>query len=309
MLLLKSLKNAVLNYLEDDPLTYAASLAFYTVVSLPAILLIMINLLSTAYERDQIQDSLLSKLNVYLGPTTVEQAETILNNASVGNSGLLPQIIGWAILLFSSTTVFISLQNGINRIWKVTPDPKAGIWKVVFDRIISFAMVVSIGFVLLVSLVIDSMITIFEKWILDTMGDTELTLAWISNILLSFFFTAFIFTLVFKTLPDIKTKWKHVWIGGFFTAMMFLIGKYFIGLYLGTVDVGNPYGASGSLVIFLFWVYYSSALVLFGAKFTYQYTLLESEKVEVSEFSVFVNSEIVKKDTISTTKMRSLDLR
>lgn len=304
----KSLKRAILGFLDSDPMTYAASLAFYTVVSLPAILLITINVLSTAYERDQIQEGLLSKLNFYLGPNTVQQAEVILENATVNNSGILPQVIGWAILLFSATTVFISLQNGINRIWSVVPDPNAGFFKIMIDRLWSFAMMVSIGFVLLVSLVLDSIISIFEQWIIDALGESDLTIAWISNFVLSLVFTTLVFALVFKILPDVKTKWKHVWIGGLFTSIMFLVGKYFIGLYLGTADVGNPYGASGSLVIFLFWVYYSSTLVLFGAKFTYEYAILSANKIKVEEHSVFVSKNEVSSDIIPTHKMKNLKI-
>jgi membrane protein len=304
----KSLKKAILGFLDSDPMTYAASLAFYTVVSLPAILLIAINVLSTAYEREQIKTDLLGNLNIYLGPNTVRQAETILENASLESSGFIPQIIGWGVLFFSATTVFISLQNGINKIWSVKPDASNGIFKLIKDRVLSFAMLVSIGFVLLVSLVIDSFISIFEKWIVDSVGQGDLILAWVSNMLLSMIFTTLVFALVFKILPDVKTKWKDVWVGGFFTAIMFLMGKYFIGIYLGTTDVGNPYGASGSLVIFLFWVYYSSILVLFGAKFTYEYSIDANSEIEVLEHSVFINKEEQRAEKLPTDEVKGLKL-
>ena len=307
-MIIKSFKKAITSFLSSDPMTYAASLAFYTVVSLPAILLIAINLLSTAYERDQIQSGLLRNLNAYLGPNTVQQAEVILENASLETSGFIPQIVGWGILFFSATTVFISLQNGINRIWSVKTDSASGFLKVLKDRILSFAMLVSIGFVLLVSLVIDSLIKICEDWIVDNVGEGDLTIAWVSNFALSILFTSLVFALVFKILPDVKTKWKDVWIGGAFTAIMFLIGKYFIGIYLGSADVGNPYGASGSLVLFLFWVYYSSILVLFGAKFTYEYSLINNEKIEVLEHSVFINKEQLNADKITTNKLDNLKI-
>ena len=156
--LLKTLKT----FLDEDPLTYAASIAFYTVVSLPAILLIAVNLLSAAYETKQLQENLLSQLNTYLGPSTVEQANVILENANVSYNGVLPQVFGWLILFFSATTVFISLQNGINKIWGVKQDPKSGLVKVMFNRILSFAMLVSIAFVMLVSLVLDSMLSVVQ---------------------------------------------------------------------------------------------------------------------------------------------------
>lgn len=307
-MILQSLKKTITSFLDSDPFTYAASLAFYTVVSLPAILMIAINVLSTAYERDVIQEGLLNKLNFYLGPNTVNQAEVILENATMDASGVIPQIIGWAVLLFSATTVFISLQNGINRIWSVRQDSNTGFIKIIIDRLLSFAMIASLGFVLLVSLVLDSMIVIFESWIADHLGQAHISFAWIGNIVLSMFFTTLIFSLIYKVLPDVKTKWKHCWVGGFFTALMFLGGKYFIGLYLGTANVGNPYGASGSLVIFLFWVYYSSSLVLFGAKFTYEYAISSAERIEVEDHSVFVNKVALDKDKLSTSRVEDLKL-
>lgn len=292
-IILKSFWKAITSFFDNDPMTYSASLAFYTVVSLPAILMISINVLSTAYDRNDIKSDLLSQLNAYLGPSTVSQAEVILENAAMETNGIIPQMIGWGVLIFSATTVFISLQNGINTVWSVKPVANGGILKLLFDRLLSFAMIVSIGFVLLVSLVIDSMIGMLENWIVARMGYADLIIAWISNVALSLLLTTLVFALVFKVLPDVKTKWKNVWVGGFFTSLMFLFGKFFIGYYLSNADVGSPYGASGSLVIFLFWVYYSSTLVLFGAKFTFEYTMLTENRIEVSEHSrVVINTEI-----------------
>ncbi len=300
-LFLKALLRAVKKFLNDDPMTYAASLAFYTVVSLPAILLIAVNILSTAYERDKIQSDLLAQLNLYLGPNTVKQAKVILENANMEYSGLLPQIIGWGILLFSATTVFISLQNGINRVWGVKVTTGGGIMKLVIDRLMSFAMIVSIGFVMLVSLVIDSVLTILNEKIHNYFGLEGVSFAWLLNAFLSFSATFLVFAMVFKVLPDVKIKWSNVWSGAFFTAALFLLGKYLIGFYISTSDVGNAYGASGSLVVFLSWVYYSSILVLFGVKFTFEYTNLVEDKLKSSDHSVFVEEKVVAKNEIKTS--------
>lgn len=300
-LFFKALIKAVKKFLENDPMTYAASLAFYTVVSLPAILLIAVNILSTAYERDKIKSDLLAQLNVYLGPNTVKQAEIILENANMEYSGLLPQIIGWAILLFSATTVFISLQNGINRIWGVKATTGGGIMKLVLDRLMSFAMIVSIGFVMLVSLVIDSLLTVLNEMIHDYFGLEGVSFAWLLNTILSFSATFLVFALVFKVLPDVKIKWSNVWSGALFTAALFLLGKYIIGFYISTSDVGNAYGASGSLVVFLSWVYYSSILVLFGVKFTFEYTNIIEDRLKATDHSVFVAEKVVAKNEIKTS--------
>ena len=297
---IKILWSSISSFLKDDPLTYAASLAFYTVVSLPAILLIAINLLSTAYDRNEIQSDLLNQLNKYLGPNTVNQAETILENASINSSSFMPQVVGWIVLLISASTVFISLQNGINKIWGVIPDPKASWLKIFVDRILSFAMLVSIGFILLVSLVIDSIISLFQTYIINSFGQTEAILLWIGNMSLSLFVTSSVFTLIFKTLPDVKTKWKNVWVGGFFTSVLFLIGKSLIGYYLSSSDIGSAYGASGSLVVFLFWVYYSSIIILFGCKFTYEYTIANQKKITAYDSAIFVQEEMISNDILRT---------
>jgi len=298
MAIWKILKNTIKTFLDDDPMTYASSLAFYTVISLPAILLLTINVLSTAYEKDQIKTSLLNQLSKYLGPTTVDQAENILQNASQDYSGMLPQIIGFLVLAFSATTVFISLQNGINKIWGIASDPDVNIFKIFLDRIISFAMIVSIGFVLLVSFVIDSLLAVVSDWLATNFSGLGFIMALIINGVLSLAIISLIFAVIYKVLPDAKTKWKNVRVGAVFTAIMFVLGKFLIGYYLSSADVGSSYGASGSLVVFLFWVYYSSILILFGAKFTYVYTMYHEDRLVVDEHSVFVDKVIVSSDDI-----------
>lgn len=297
---LKAFVRSVRNYMDDDPMTYAASLAFYTVVSLPAILLIAINLLSTAYEKEKIQTDLLSQLNMYLGPNTVSQAEVILENANTEYSGVLPQIIGWAVLFVSATTIFISLQNGINKIWKVKAKEGGGIWRLIVDRIMSFAMMVSIGFVMLVSLVIDFLLTLLKNMIEALIGVEDLSVVWLINGIISITATSLVFALIFKVLPDVKIKWRNVISGALFTSILFLLGKYLIGFYISNSDVGNAYGASGSLVVFLFWVYYSSTLVLFGAKFTFEYTNITESRLKSSEYAEFVEEKVKGKDEIRT---------
>ncbi len=293
MAFLKILKNTIKTFFDDDPMTYASSLAFYTVISLPAILLLTINILSTAYEKDQIQSSLLSQLSKYLGPTTVNQAENILQNASMEYSGVIPQVIGLLVLAFSATTVFISLQNGINKIWGIKPDPEVNILKLFIDRIVSFAMIVSIGFVLLVSFVVDSLLSVVSDWLALYLSGFGFIVAMIINGLISLMVITLIFAFIYKVLPDAETKWKNVRVGAIFTSIMFVLGKFLIGLYLSSTDVGSSYGASGSLVVFLFWVYYSSILILFGAKFTYAYTMYHEDKLVVDQHAVFVEEHIL----------------
>lgn len=294
----KILKRTITTFLDDDPMTYASSLAFYTVISLPALLLLSINILSTAYERDQIQESLLSQLSKYLGPTTVNQAENILQNASLDYSGTLPQIIGFAVLLFSATTVFISLQNGINNIWGIKADPDANLIKLLIDRVVSFAMIVSIGFILLVSFIIDSILSVISDWLSLYLSGVGFIVAMSINAIISLSVISLIFAFIYKVLPDAKIEWKNVRVGALFTAILFVLGKFLISFYLRSADVGSSYGASGSLVVFLFWVYYSSILILFGAKFTYTYTLYHEKSLIADEHAVFVEEKIIEDEEV-----------
>jgi len=290
MIFIKSLIQSIKKFLDEDPMTYAASLAFYTVASLPAILLIAINVLSVTYDTESAKIDFLYQLNKYLGPSTVEQAEIILDNAVTDYNGILPQIIGLLILAFSATTVFISLQNGINRIWNIRRAESAnGILQTIFDRLLSLALIASMGFIILVTLVLDSFLGLLTEWIEMNYNDVYIVIAWFFNFVLNLLLTVSIFTIVFKVVPDAKTTWKSSFVGGIFTAIMFLFGKFLIGLYLSSADVGSSYGASGSLVVFLFWVYYSSILIFFGSKFTYEYARMKNESLKADDNYEFVN--------------------
>ncbi len=279
-MILKSLWNTIKNFLDDDPMSSAASLAFYMVVSMPAILLIAINVLSLAYEQNQIQQDLLHQMSRYLGPNTVDQATTILDNASTDVEGVFPQIIGYLLLFFSATTVFISLQDGVNKIWK-TPNNKTrnGFITAVVNRLLSFTMIISLGFILMVTLLLDSVLLIFDGWIKQNYSYFYAMAAWFLQAILTFSVTAFVFAVIFNVLPQKKIPWRISLVGALFSTVLFLIGKFAINAYLSMVDVGSAYGASSSFVVFLFWVYYSSVLALFGSKFTYEYYVLKKKSI------------------------------
>ncbi len=298
-MVIKTLVKTTKSFFDNDPMTYAASIAFYTVISLPAILLVSLNFLSQAYHGDNVEQDLLIQLNKYLGPSTANQAEIILDNAAEKSTNWFKQLLGYILLVFSATTIFISLQNAINKVWDVEANGDGSFYKLILDRILSFAMIVSIGFVLLVSLVIDSLLKVFQRWIENNLID--LSLAWMFNIIFSLLVTTVIFSLIFKVLPDVKIKWSNVWVGGVFTAFLFLLGKFLIGLYLSNSDLGSAYGSSGSLVVFLMWVYYSAVLILFGAKFTHQYTILKEEKIVAANFATFVKGEKNSRKKIDTS--------
>jgi membrane protein len=265
------IKQTVLNFFQDDSFSYASSIAFYTIFSLPAILIISLSVGSTFYERDVVQQELVNQVGRLIGEKSAADVEQILINAALDSTGTFAKIVGIATLVFSATTVFISLQTSLNKIWGIKPKPERGIVKYLLDRLLSLAMVISIGFLLLVSLVFDAVLVVFQNSLTKVLAGWALYLVTAVNIVVSLGLITVIFAILFKVLPDAKIKWKDVWVGAMVTTVFFALGKYLIGFYLGNSSVNSAYGAAGSLVIILIWVYYSTVIFLFGAELTSVY--------------------------------------
>jgi len=264
------IKDSVLSFGQNDSMTFAASTAFYTIFSMPALLIIILNIGSAFYTDDTVvREELLSQVSSLSGPETAETLDGIIQNVSRDTKGVIARIIAIGVLAFSATTVFVSLQNSINHIWHIKPKPNKGYIKFVINRLVSFSMVASIGFVLLVSLVVDALIVVLFDYLAQFLNGTNALLVSITNFVLSQALLMVIFGLMYKILPDARVKWKDVWLGAFVTMLLFALGKYLIGIYMGNSDLGSAYGAAGSLVVVLIWVYYSVVIFLFGAQMTY----------------------------------------
>lgn len=265
------LKKTVKNFIEDDSFSYASSIAFYTIFSLPAILIIALAIGSTFYEQEVVQRELINQVARLIGRTSALEIEKILLNASIDATSFFAKTVGVITLVFSATTVFISLQSSLNKIWGIKPKPLRGIVKYILNRLLSLAMVISIGFVLLVSLVVDTALVVFQGFLSRILEGLTLYILAAINIVISLGFITLIFGMMFKVLPDAKIKWRDVWVGSFVTTILFTIGKFLIGFYLGNSSFNSAYGAAGSLVIILVWVYYSTVIFLLGAELTSVY--------------------------------------
>ncbi len=274
------LKETVRDFFEDDSFSYASSIAFSTIFSLPAIMIIALAIGSTFYERNVVQDELINQVGRLVGRDTAKEIENILLQASVDSTGWWAKTVGIITLALSATTVFMSLQSSLNKIWGIKPKPERGWLKYIINRLISLAMVISFGFVLLVSLVIDTILVVFQGMLMRVMEGITLYLVTAVNIVISLTFITLIFGLLFKVLPDAKIKWSHVWVGAVVTTLLFTIGKYLIGFYLGSSTFNTAYGAAGSLVIILLWVYYSTVIFLFGAELTCVYARVVGAAVQ-----------------------------
>lgn len=268
------LKTSFQNFFKNDAFLYAASIAFSTIFSLPAILIITLSIGATLYERDIVQQELVNQVGNLIGKESTEQIEKIIQNASMDMSGTLARTIGIATLIFSATTVFMSLQTSLNNMWEIKSKPERGWLKYLINRLLSFAMVVSFGFVLLVSLLVDTVLVLVQNSLSSLFdGLTPYILSGF-NILLSFVIVSLIFGMLFKVLPDAKIYWRDVWVGAAITTILFIVGKFLIGLYMGNSDVTSAYGAAGSFALILIWVYYSTIIFLLGAEITATYASL-----------------------------------
>jgi membrane protein len=293
------LKQSVVSFVEGDSFTHASSIAFYTIFSLPAILLISLSMGSTLFERTDVQRELISQVGSLIGQSSALEIENILLNAARNTDTWFARTVGIITLVLSATSVFLSLQISINQIWKIKPKPKKGFIKFIINRLLSLAMVISIGFVLMVSLVVDTVLVMFQEKLADNFGGITLSIVTGLNITASLLFIAVLFGLMFKMLPDAKIKWRDVWVGSLVTTALFTGGKFLIGLYLGSSSLTSAYGAAGSLVIILVWVYYSALIFLFGAELTYVYTKEVGSGIEPYSHAVRVETiEIEKKQPV-----------
>lgn len=290
------LKQTVLNFFQDDSFSYASSIAFYTIFSLPAILIISLSVGSAFYERDVVQTELINQVARLVGPKSASDIEEILINAALDSTGTFAKIVGIVTLVFSATTVFISLQTSVNKIWGIKPKPERGFVKYLLDRLISLAMVISIGFILLVSLVFDAALVLVQTGLSRILAGWTLYIVTTLNVIISLGLITVIFALMFKVLPDAKIKWKDVWVGAIVTTAFFALGKYMIGFYLGNSSVNSAYGAAGSLVIILIWVYYSTVIFLFGAELTSVYAEKTGSDIIPYHHAVKVQLVEVEKD-------------
>jgi membrane protein len=264
-------RDSVKEFLDDDCQTQAAALSYYTIFSLPPLLVLILMLLGAVLDPQDIRGHLEVQLSGLMGATATEQIRNILEQARApGAGGGVTAVLSVLALLLGATGAFGQLQAAINRSWEVAPDPdKGGIKQFLLKRVFSFGMILSVAFLLLVSLVLSAALTAFGGALGSMLPDgVSATLLQVVNQVLSLVVIAGLFAALFKVLPDARVAWRDVLVGGAATAVLFVLGKFLIGLYLGRSNPGEAFGAAGSLAVLLVWIYYSSMILLFGAEFT-----------------------------------------
>ena len=259
---------------EDHASRLAAALAYYTIFSLAPLLIIAIAVAGLLWQRDAVQQQVLNQIGSLVGAQGQTFVAGLLESASHPAQGIFATIVGIITLLFGALGAFNELHNALNTVWEVEEEKVTGFWnsikKLIVQRFLSFAMVLGIGFLLLVSLLVSTGISALGTWVGSVLPFHEIILQ-IINLAISIGIVTALFALIFKYLPDAEIAWRDVWVGAFVTAVLFSIGKTLIGLYLGSSAVATSFGAAGSLVVLLLWIYYSAQLLFFGAEFTQVY--------------------------------------
>ncbi len=270
---------------EDKASRLAAALAYYTIFSILPLLIIIIAIAAQVFERSLVQQQLVRQIATLVGQTGAEAIEAILENASEPEDSLLAAIVSIITLLLGASGVFGQLYDALNTIWEVQAKPGRGILGTVKDRFFSFTMVLGVGFLLLVSLIISTALQAFNELVSGILP-SFLFLAQTLNFLISFAVVTILFALIYKVVPDVRVAWRDVWIGALVTAFLFAVGKWAIGLYLGNSAPGSTYGAAGSLIVLLLWVYYSAQILFLGAEFTQVYANKYGSRIVADETAV-----------------------
>lgn len=267
---------------EDKVSLLAAGLAYYTLFSLAPLLLIVIGAFGFFVGEAALQSSLLQEIRAQAGPQVADAVRSILENASAREGGLIPTLVGIVTLVIGATTVLAQLQNALNVIWEVKPDPAgSAIGRLLFVRVLSLGMLLVIGFLLLVSLLLSAA--------LSTVWDNLPGVAalWpVVDFALSLAMITVLFALIFKYIPDARIAWRDVWVGAAFSAALFSIGKFGLSLYVSQAGIASSYGAAGSVVVLLLWVYYSAQVLLLGGEFTQVYARRRGQRLEPAEHAV-----------------------
>ncbi len=267
------LKEAVEEWQRDRVDQMAAALAYYTLFSIAPLLVIAVAVAGAVFGEEAARGEVVVQIQGLLGKAGAEVVQTALantQNPQAGN-GIVPSIVSTIALLFGASGVFIQLQDSLNTVWNVKSSPQTGVKSVVRKRIFSFAMVITIGFILMVSLLVSAVLAALSTFTNQLFPAVEIF--WkVINIGISLGVFTMLFALIYKYIPDIKIAWKDVLVGAFFTSLLFSIGKELLGFYLGNGSFGSAYGAAGSVVTVLAWIYYSVQIMLFGAEFTQVYT-------------------------------------
>jgi len=280
-----------MGFIDDNGMKLSAALSYYTIFSLPPLLIIIISLSGIFFGDEAVNGQIFGQISGLVGSDAALQIQEIIKNVKLSNSNTYAAVFGLAILLIGASGVFAEIQDSINFIWGIEAKPKRGLIKYLYNRLMSFSMIASVGFLLMVGLIVNSIIDVLSKRLTAIFPQDTVFLFYIVNTALVFSIITLLFTIIFKTLPDGKIAFRDCVTGASFTAFLFMIGKFAIGYYLGSYNMASIYGAAGSIIIILVWVYYSAIILYFGAEFTKVYAYTHGQKIIPNRYSVQIHKE------------------
>lgn len=280
------LKNSFKGFSGDKITKLSASLAYYTVFSLGPLLIVIVFLCGLFFGREAVEGTIYGQVEGFVGHDAALQLQQIIKNAAIGGKGKVAAIIGVITLLVGATTIFAEIQDSVNTIWGLKVKPNAGWFKLVITRLVSFGVIASLGFLLLVSLGVTALVEALSNRLKAHFPEITVVFFYILNLVITFGVVTSLFCVIFKVLPDAKVKWKDVLSGAIATAILFMLGKFAISFYISKSNVGSTYGTAGSLVVLLLWIYYSSIILYFGAEFTKSYAMKYGGSIHPNEYAV-----------------------
>lgn len=284
-------KKVVLEFMDDNVVKYSASLAYYTVFSLAPMVVIIVGICGLLFGKEATQGQVYAEVKDFVGSDAALQIQEVIKNTHQSNNSPLATLVGSVMLVIGGTAIFGEIQDSLNKIWGLKVKQKKAWWKLILSRLVSFSLIISLGFVLMVSLLLSTLISLVGNHLNRLVsGVSKVFIPVIDNIA-SFVITSLVFAVIFKVLPDAKIKWKDVSVGAVITAILFILGKIAIGWYLGSSNVANIFGAAGSVVIIMLWAYYSALILYLGAEFTKVYATQYGSKIQPSEFSEWIMIE------------------
>ena len=292
----KVLLGSFSRFMEKDVLTQSAALSYYTIFSLPPMLLVILKTATNFYEEEEVKNAVFSQIGSLVGQDGAQQLMNTIDKLNIFEPTWWATAVGIGVLFFTSTTVFITMQNALNDIFGVKPAETEGIgiFKMIRDRAVSFALLISMAFILLVSLTVDALLSSFSKYFEQWVGDLSNWVIIFTSFLLPLAVISLLFAMLFKFLPDAKLGWKDTWLAALTTAVLFALGKYLIGFYIGNSSAASLYDAAGSVLVVMLWVYYASAIFLFGATITYARIEVLNERVRPADYAVKIKKKEVK---------------
>lgn len=292
---------------EREPFNNSIIIAYYTIFSLPGLLIIIINVAGYFFGTEAVTQKITGQIQGMIGGDTAKDIEQIVTNASKSEGTVLSSILAVVTLLFGATGVFYQTQQILNKMWEVKPQPKKKIVKLIKDRVFSFGLILVVGFLLLVSLVLSAGLTAFSDWIAVHVSEALVVVFGVLDVIVSLGIVTLLFAAIYKFLPDALVKWRDVWIGALVTAVLFVIAKFALGFYFGKSNPGSTYGAAGSIILIMLWVSYAGMILLYGAEFTQVYATRHGGSIRPTPGAVSTHGEnengaIVNKKTESHSK-------